>query len=266
MKGIIGASALVLFSCLPTYATYVAPVGSDGKGTGLQTKLNKLVTAGVGDTWSAGTLANGDYVGGTIQNGQSALDVLWALSGPGASSTTIVLEIAGNASVNTFGFYDPADPSKRAQIFAGSATGGSKLYIRFNGNQLQYSANNLNFSDVPNGNFSSQQFGVYMGSKVGVLYSNPALNSGNDNLVAYQGFGSGSTGRKLKVGSVVNSWDANSYVLAWEDLSLPSSDKDYQDMVLLMSGVVPVPEPSTYVIGSLLLLPILLQLRRRTKL
>ena len=85
---------------------------------------------------------------------------------------------------------------------------------------------------------------------------------GSGNLVAYQGF----DGRTIKIGSQTVAWDANSYVLGWEDLPLSSSDLDYQDMVLLVSQVVPassepsvvpasVPEASTVIAGALLLLP-----------
>jgi hypothetical protein len=219
----------------------------------------------VGDNWNRGTLVNGDYQGGTVQNGQSVLDVLWNLSGAVSSSSTIVLELAGNANVNTFGFYDPANPTKRAQLFGGSATAGSKVFVRFSGNQLQTSSTGANnsFANVANGNFSSSSFGVYLGAAQGIMYSDPALNGGYDNMIALKGYGNTSTGRKLKVGNTVNAWDADSYVLAWEDLRLTSSDKDYQDMVLLVSGVTPVPETSTTIALSFLLIPIAAQLRRQ---
>lgn len=254
----------VSLSC-QCFGTYVAPVGSDGKGTGLQTKLNGLLQTPMvpGDTWNRGTLSNGDYINGTVQLGQSASDIVWGLVGGSASMTTIVLEIAGNASVNTFGFYDPANPTKRAQLINGAATTGSKLYVRFNGTQLQSSGNGITFNNVANGNFSSTSFGVYLGTPSRVLYSDPSLNGGNDNLVAYQGYGSGNASRKIQAGSSLVKWDSSTYLMAWEDLNLPTSDKDYQDMVLLMSGVAPVPEPSSYVIAGLLLLPVLGAIRKQ---
>lgn len=256
----------IVLATQSAFATYVAPYGSDGAGTGLQTKLNTLVPnpSVAGDTWNRGTKVNSDYINGTVQNGQTPNDVLWNLVGVASSSATIVLEIAGNASVNSFGFYDPANPTKRAQLFGGAASNGSKVYVRFLGTQLQRSSNGTSWTDVANGNFSSATFGVYLGTPTRNLFSDPALNGGNDNLIALQGFGSGSNSRKIKTGSTtVANWDANSYLMAWEDLNLPTSDKDYQDMVLLMSGVTPVPEPSTMVIAVGLLVPILTSLRRR---
>lgn len=241
-------------------ATLVNPYGSDGPGTGLQTKLNTLVTPAAGDTWNPGTLSVSDYDNGTVKNGQSALDVLWNLAGAQASAT-IVLEIAGNAGNNTFGFYDSTDSTKKAQLFAGAASSGSKVYVKFNGTTLQSSADNVNFSNVSGGGFGSTTFGFYLQGPAGTFYSDPTLNGGKDNLVAYQGF----DGRKLSVAGNPTDWDSKSFVLGWEDLNLSNSDKDYNDLVLLVSQITPVPEPSTYVAGALLLIPVLVQVRRRMR-
>lgn len=249
-------------------ATLVAAFGSDGRGTGLQTKLNPLVTPGSGDTWNPGS-PNGnspaDYVNGTVQTGQSLLDVLWNLAGPGASAT-IVLEIAGYSGQNTFGFYDSTDSSKKAQLFEGSDKAKDKVFVRFLGTQLQSSLSGAaeSFVDVSGGNFGSSTFGMYLQGPAGTFYSDPLLNGGNDNMVAYQGFGDTTDGRKIRIGKKDVAWDANSYVIGWEDLVLSNSDKDYQDMVLLVSQITPysaapitaVPEASTLIAGALLILPL----------
>jgi hypothetical protein len=47
-------------------------------------------------------------------------------------------------------------------------------------------------------------------------------------------------------------WDGNSYVLGWEDLNL--GDWDYNDMVVTVSNVRPVPDAS----GTLALLGVAL--------
>ncbi len=41
---------------------------------------------------------------------------------------------------------------------------------------------------------------------------------------------------------------AGTYVLAWEDLSEGTSDNDYNDLVLVATGVTPVPEPGTMIL------------------
>lgn len=244
-------------------ATLVEAYGSDGQGTGLQTKLNPLVKVvpDSGDTWSKGSLSGSDYINGTVQLGQSPMDVFWNLAGPGASAT-IVLEIAGYSGANTFGFYDPADSSKKAQLFSGSDAAKSRVYVKFNGTQLQSSGNNRDWNNVIGGGFGSTTFGMYLQGPAGTFYSDPTMNpGGGDNLVAYQG----ALGRTIKIGKINTAWDANSYVLGWEDLVLASSDHDYQDMVLLVSqiipalpvaGATPVPEARTVIAGLLLLLPL----------
>jgi hypothetical protein len=248
--------AAVLFG-RQAQATIVNAYGSDGKGTGLQTKLNPLVTAASGDTWNPG-VSNGntpaDFVGGTVQNGQSLFDTHWTLAGPG-SSATIVLEIAGHASGNRFGFYDPIDPTTRTELFPGAAGAGSKIYVKFSGTQLQSSTDNITFANIGS-SFNSTTFGMYLQYNSTVFFSDSSLNAGGgDNLVAYQGFGDTVTGRKINVNGSSLAWDANSYVLGWEDLVLSGSDRDYQDMVLLVSQITPVPEPATVLAGVLLLLP-----------
>ena len=51
--------------------------------------------------------------------------------------------------------------------------------------------------------------------------------------------------------------DVGDYVIAFEDMSvLDGSDKDYNDFVVQVSGVVPVPETTTVIAGMLLLLPL----------
>jgi Domain of unknown function (DUF4114) len=50
--------------------------------------------------------------------------------------------------------------------------------------------------------------------------------------------------------------DAGDYVIAFEDLPYGQSDLDYNDFVVQVSGVKPVPEASTMIAGALLLLPL----------
>jgi hypothetical protein len=59
-------------------------------------------------------------------------------------------------------------------------------------------------------------------------------------MVAYAG-----QGGDLDLGGAAGTqnWDANSYILAWEDLNL--GDWDYQDMVILVKNVRPVPDAGT---------------------
>ncbi|HEX2860264.1 MAG TPA: VPDSG-CTERM sorting domain-containing protein, partial [Lacunisphaera sp.] len=72
-------------------------------------------------------------------------------------------------------------------------------------------------------------FGFYLEFQGTYFYSDSNLNAGKkDQLVSYRGpsGGLGTVGGQL--------WDENSYLLAWEDLPYDSSDKDYNDMVLMI--------------------------------
>jgi hypothetical protein len=81
-------------------------------------------------------------------------------------------------------------------------------------------------------------------------YSDPSLNSGVDRMVTFAVTG------YLQTAGDLNTWTAFSdgtthYVIAFED----GTDMDYNDLVVEVSGVTPVPEPTTMIAGVLLLLP-----------
>ena len=80
-------------------------------------------------------------------------------------------------------------------------------------------------------------------------YSNPALNSdGYDHMLVYN--------LSSLSGSQVYVFDPNTnttnpvtltnpYILAFEDNPLDPSDKDFNDLIVLVDGIAPVPEPMT---------------------
>ena len=92
------------------------------------------------------------------------------------------------------------------------------------------------FLDEANGNYA---------------YSDPALSSGGvDRMITFAVTG------YLTTPGTGSSWTAFSdgtthYVIAFED----GTDMDYNDLVVEVSGVAPVPEPTTVIAGALLLLP-----------
>jgi hypothetical protein len=72
--------------------------------------------------------------------------------------------------------------------------------------------------------------------------SDPSLNSDDyDHMVTFE---------------ITGGAHAGDYVIAFEDLPYASSDLDYNDFVVQVSGVVPVPEATTVIAGALLLLPL----------
>jgi hypothetical protein len=105
-----------------------------------------------------------------------------------------------------------------------------------------------NFIDI---NPVSQPF-LFLDEANGTMaYSDPALSSGGvDRMVTFAVTG------YLADPGILSSWTAFSdgtthYVIAFED----GTDFDFNDLVVEVSGVVPVPEPTTMLAGALLLLP-----------
>ena len=150
-----------------------------------------------------------------VNSSQVADDSYWTANlNPAAY---LVIEIAGYAATNAFGLYEIGDPSNKLQVFDGAATGMS---------------GQVNIV-VP---ATWKAFGYYMeNSVIGFTwYSDASLNAngGKDHFVAFQG----ATGATL--GNAT--FDSNDYVLAIEDTNL--GDQDYNDMVVLVQNVKPVPE------------------------
>jgi hypothetical protein len=153
----------------------------------------------------------------------------------GGSSAGMVIEVAGYAPHNTFGLYSVADPNQRLEVFGGGVTGGGTASVVSPWSTFGFYLENLNAGFT--------------------WYSDTALNAGGakDHMVAYQG-----KGEMLNLGSDPSNpggsvlWDGNSYVLGWEDLNL--GDWDYNDMVVTVSNVRPVPDAS----GTLALLGVAL--------
>ena len=80
-------------------------------------------------------------------------------------------------------------------------------------------------------------------------YSDPALNGGVDRMVTFLVTGFLNTPGNTAGG--YTSFSVPTYVIAFED----GSDIDYNDLVVQVQGVSPVPEPTTMVAGAMLLLP-----------
>lgn len=239
-------TALVL-SANAAFATSINPLGGgNGSETNLQTIVDNITLAPVFHDSSTNVYTDHIADGG---------DAYWAVTGSGGSVSTMIIELAGNASTNTFGVYDSSDPSKFVQLFGGAASTGAQaiLSIKLDGSVY------VNLADTTI-DFAGNSFGYYLGTGSSKFYSDSNLNGGNDQMVALQGNGVD----KIQVGNnAAGTWSKNEYILAWEDVSIPNSDWDYNDLVLIVESVEPVTEPGTVALLGLGLVS--LGLARRKK-
>jgi hypothetical protein len=171
------------------------------------------------------------YGAGNFTRVDDSSDIQWVGSPGGATFDAVYA--ADGENLYTAGL--PGNPT--SFILTGSATAGAP----------SISATTVPFTPV------SQPFlfldeATSGSSVVTYAYSNPALNGGVDRMVTFLVTGY-YTDPVAQTG-----WTAftePTYVIAFED----GTDYDYNDLVVQVSGVAPVPEPTTMLAGALLLLP-----------
>lgn len=179
-------------------------------------------------------------------------DAYWNASSGAAA--TILIEVAGFASSNTFGIYDMNDPTRRLQLFSGGATSNASRTVTVSATSggYQFIVARTNGSVTGSSIFSSQSFGYFLTTPEFPgrdFYSDTRLNTDAvDHLYGYQGNGGMFLNNNYVPPSLRGkTFDAGMYLLAWEDL-YGGGDRDYQDMVVVTQSISPVPLP-----GALLL-------------
>lgn len=228
IKGLsLGGAVLAILLSLGIRTAMATPIS----GGSLQYLMNQATvnpTTGTDplNVWNSSVNVNTDQV---------VNDSLWSISASGGSLATFLIELAGFAPDNTFGIYQGTN---KVQVFAGADTTGSQALISIKDDGSVFK----NFTDT-NIDFSGGNiFGYYITTPQGyTYYSETARNSdGFDHLVAFQG-----EGDTVKIPTfAAGIWTPGEYVLAWEDL-YGGGDKDYDDLVVMVESVVPVPEPSS---------------------
>lgn len=171
---------------------------------------------------------------------------LFTSGGTGASIATFIVEITGNAANQTFGIYSADDPTNIAEIFSGSDTPGvpgdtSQAIVSFiAGGDIW-----VNFVPVASG-FSSA-FGFYLGTGGTYYFSEDSLNPGGDaQALIYQGAGQITQIDPYQAGTFA----ANEFIVAFEEDQVAGSEGgDFQDLVVMVESIVPVPLPGAALLG-----------------
>lgn len=161
----------------------------------------------------------------------------------GQTSATLLLEIAGFANVNSFGIYDINDPANRLMVFSGPANRGARAWINF---APDGTVSITTGNETRSVHFESTAFGFYLATGGGnTFFSDSTLNPGDiDRMYGYRGNGTRFiSGPVLRDGDASNDiFGASDAILAYEDLL--NGDNDFQDFVVLVRGVQPIPLPA----------------------
>ncbi|MBN1142673.1 MAG: DUF4114 domain-containing protein [Deltaproteobacteria bacterium] len=239
MKRLLSLVMLILF--LTAGAAFAVPFtfgpGTTGEAS-LQTILNNITV-------------NGDSsVTTTTDSLADTSDSYWQFDATNNASSTIVIELAGQSGSNTFGIYD-ANTKNTLSLFGGSAGQGDSVLLSLLNNNtvlaISVNPNSGAITTLGTMQLTSSYFGFYLGTSGGTFYSDSGLNTDNnaDHMLAYQGEGDLVRIPTRNPGP----WTASEYILAWEDLAQVNNtypgDGDYNDFVVMVESLSPVPEPST---------------------
>lgn len=222
--------ALVVCLCVGAMATPINLSGSNGEQT-LQEILDSLTVGPVQGVSHYNCITD-----------QVVHDEIWTSAASGGGVATFAIELAGNANTNSFGIYDLASTAS-LEIFSGPQTGGDQANLTFFDNG-RITVSNSTIGLYDEATFLSDNFGFYIETaNNGKFYSQVSKNSDDaDHVVVFQG----NNIDELQIAPYkAGICGFNEYIFAWEDLPINGADGDYNDMIVLVESIRPVPEPAT---------------------
>lgn len=168
-------------------------------------------------------------------------DATWAVNGK--ATVTLAFEFTANASQNSFGIYDSSDPTQRIELFSGDDKARASARVWFIAGDDGYRVRVRGGTGAAYEIFYGTQFGFYLSNSSGqAYYSDTRLNGdGLDHLQAYLFQGAGAP----RPGKENDHRSGAGYLLAWED-SFGNSNADFQDMIVRVHSVAPVPLPAAF--------------------
>ncbi|MEM7763826.1 MAG: DUF4114 domain-containing protein [Pseudomonadota bacterium] len=230
--------ALVLIASLVTAAAGATPIN----GSSLQRALNNLTYG------SADGHVDADFR--DVNTSQTGADQVWNMADTSIGTNRLLFEFAGARHANSFGIYDIYDPNNRLQIFNGAASSGAASILYGQGNQFAAIGMPFAGGSVTVATFATRAFGFYLQGPGGTFFSQDNRNAGDANqMIAFRGNGS----EYLDVNGQINRFSGGAYILAWEDLAFNRSDNDYNDFVVMVTGVTAVPAPGALALLGLAL-------------
>jgi len=264
-KLIILSIAALCFSAAPVLADIYPTVGPGGMVLGdngyednLQEVLDGITvypTVGVSQVTTTDDAILDDW------------DSYWEPTAGGGAFATMVVEITSGARSQIFGLYDASNPGTTVTIFLGPEAPGYKSTISFLSTGMIKVTTEDTLLNPVSTKWSTAPFAVdALGAPTFGFYlnswkSDTALNSdGKDHMVAYQG--KATNADKLLISPYsAGDWTDNHFIVAWEDAT-NLGDGDYQDLVILLESVNPVPVPGAVLLGILGLSAAGIKLRR----
>ena len=161
----------------------------------------------------------------------------------GGSTASFLVEFAGWSDVNEVGIYD-YNRSTMATIFTGNATSGWKALITFYDDYIMVDIKMDNGTTISSTKYDDfgDTFGFYIKSPNSIFYSEDDKNPNEEaHVLVYRGDGSSYIDDNTYGSGMEGTFDSFEWILAFED----ATDFDYNDAVILVESIEPVPEPAT---------------------